>query len=135
MNIIVKNRDTNDFYRTASVRSLNTLEDGYGKYFDNRDINKIINAKEVTLPSEQYAAALAYDTKHGHIINEVIQPPTTTQTHWRDEPATSRQYGYIRSLGYDVEEKLTKGEASRLIDMIKAGEAGSLNLMRYDGAY
>ena len=136
MNIQVTNRDTNETYRTDSVRSLNNLRDDYGKYLDNRDINLIINAGEVSLPAEQYAQAISYDTKNGHIIAETQDNQTFTATRWQDEPATKKQYDYIRSLGYyDFDENMTKAQASKTISMIKSGDAGSLNMANSQGVY
>jgi hypothetical protein len=134
MNIQITNRDTNETYKTNSVRSLNTLKDSYGKYFQNVDINRIIDAKKTSLPSEQFSQAFDYDTKNGHIIEDKPQPAAVTR--WQDEPATQKQYNYIRTLGYyDFEENMTKGQASKLISMIKSGEAGSLNMTNSQGAY
>ena len=57
-------------------------------------------------------------------------------TRWQDEPATANQYSYIHSLGYNPgEKKLTKGQASHIIDMIKSGDAGSLGMAHNDGSY
>ena len=56
-------------------------------------------------------------------------------TRWQDEPATANQYSYIHSLGYTLNEKVTKGQASHIIDMIKSGNAGSLGMAHNDGSY
>ena len=56
-------------------------------------------------------------------------------TRWQDEPATANQYSYIHSLGYTLNEKVTKGQASHIIDMIKSGNAGGLGMAHNDGSY
>jgi hypothetical protein len=42
----------------------------------------------------------------------------TSEAEWGDEPATDKQLGFIRHLGGDPPDDLTKGEASEMIDAL-----------------
>lgn len=133
MEITIRNQDTGETYKTKSVRSLNTLCDDYGKYFNSRGINKVIASKETDLPAALYGKALAYDVEIGEIVEDKPQTQST-QSRWQDEPATQKQYSYIRKLGfYGFEENMTKAQASKVISMIKAGEASAINMFTISG--
>lgn len=133
MEITIRNQDTGETYKTKSVRSLNTLCDNYGKYFDNRGINKVIASKETDLPAALYEKALAYDIENGEIVEDKPQAQSAN-ARWQDEPATQKQYAYIRKLGYyNFQENMTKGQASKVIDMIKCGEGSAINMFTISG--
>jgi hypothetical protein len=65
--------------------------------------------------------------------------PTATQiaatTHdWRNDPATEAQIRYMVTLGIEVEDGLTKGRASELIDAAKSADLGMANGFYQDGS-
>lgn len=64
------------------------------------------------------------------------QPTPYVAPKWHNDPASTAQYNYLRSMGVDVAgAKLTKIQASRAIDMVKSGNGiGSMNLFFNDGS-
>jgi len=135
LEIKVTNHETKETYKTNSPSVFYSLKwDDGDKYLNNCKVNKIIKAKEVELSTKFYKAAKVYDTKNDHVVEEkeIEEKPTR----WQDEPATTNQYSYMRTLGYyDFKEAMTKGQASFVIDMIKSGDAGSLGMAHESGSY
>ena len=135
MELLIRNKETGESYKSETAWGIGSIKDSDGdKYYDSRDINTFLRSGNgAELSNEHYQTAHARDEKDGSIIKT---EQITTTTRWQDQPATTKQYDYIRTLGYyDFEENMTKAQASKVIDMIKAGEAGSLNMMRFDGSY
>jgi hypothetical protein len=135
MEITIRNEKTKEEYKTNSLGSLSQLKDlrypeDNDKYFRASQINRIRDAGFVEIDDQHYSKLLEYDKKYGYIINEEKTSKQEKNTRWQDDPATQRQYDYIKLLGYNVEHNLTKGQASQVIDMIKSGEASAINLFK-----
>lgn len=135
MEITIKNRDTGEAHKTNSQRSLywlTDLRDG-NKYFRAVDINRISNNHLVEIDERHYEKLYEYNTSNGYIIVETQQPVSATTGRWQDEPASSKQLNYLAALGVSTNGmKLTKGEASRTIELAKHGELSAINIFSDD---
>lgn len=50
------------------------------------------------------------------------------------EPATERQINYMIALGVNIDQYISKRQASQIIDAAKAGELGSIGYFLADGS-
>lgn len=132
MELKIINTKTGESYKSKTAWGIRSIKDNDGDfYYNDRDINSFLRyPSAANLSDEHYQIAYARDKKDGSIIDDRSEPVTTQ---WQDEPATQKQYNYIRTLGYyDFEEYITKGQASQIIDMIKSGEASAINMFCSD---
>jgi len=61
-------------------------------------------------------------------------PAPAVASDWRTHPATARQVEYLVSLGVQIEERMTKGRASQLIEAAKTGALGAVGGFYTDGS-
>lgn len=119
----------NDTYPISAIE----WDDG-DKYFSSREISRIVKEGEIVLGEKYFAQFLTIleNSRYDYTWQPEPEPePQPEPTRWQDEPATQKQYDYIKLLGYgDIEHNLTKGQASQVIDMIKSGEASAINLFK-----
>ena len=65
---------------------------------------------------------------------EPRQRQTRSNGNWRNDPATSRQIQYLNRLGVQLEDEMSKGRASELIEAAKGGCLGSVGGWFRDGS-
>lgn len=135
MTVTIVNKQTKESYKVSFPSSFYDIKNEFGdNNFRRSQINRIVaNEDTVELTAEQYKKAWVIDERMGKILDD--KPAEQKPARWQDEPATAAQYSYMHALGYPTDQKLTKGQASHIIDMIKAGEAGALGMAHTDGEY
>jgi len=108
------------------------------------ELRKLDAEKQAQLSHRKYESWTLYSSEYYELVDlnaeerrEVAR--SQEQAHkndWENEPATQRQYDYIDDLNVDLNgRKLTKVQASRIIDAVKNGQGvGQFGLEFFSGS-
>jgi hypothetical protein len=108
------------------------------------ELRKLDTEKQAQLSHRKYENWTLYSSEYGELIDlngeeRREADRSREQAHkndWENDPATQRQYDYIDDLNVDLNgRKLTKIQASRIIDAVKSGNGvGQFGLEFYGGS-
>ncbi len=108
------------------------------------ELRKLDAENERNMSHRKYSSWTVFSAEYRELITLEAEQKTEAvreqaQAHrddWKSEPASQKQYDYIDRLGVNLNgRKLTKSEASRIIDAVKNGESvGTFGLEMFDGS-
>ena len=119
---IVINEETGEKFETTSYLNVAAAVRLSG-------CNDIRTAWKRVLTGEQVAISAYKIEELGRHLKPYMEPALATaqapqaRRDWRDDPATQKQLDYLAVLRVQVNGPLTKGQASRMIEAAKQGDA------------